>query len=100
MVDATDLRVLHLVTAEEVFFTQQIDVLQSKGVDCTVLVVPGQEQVDGDIGVRLYPRQRRERRERNPLETPVGSDLFGVIPIQRVNHLVGSSYGNIAVIGA
>ncbi|MDZ5810491.1 glycosyltransferase [Halorubrum sp. AD140] len=70
MVDATDLRVLHLVTAEEVFFTQQIDVLQSKGVDCTVLVVPGQEQVDGDMGARrgpgeylkFLPRVRRELR--------------------------------------
>ncbi len=64
------LRVLHLVTAREVFFDQQIDVLERKGVDCTVCVVPGAEQIDGDMGsrrgVREYlqyiPKVRRELR--------------------------------------
>ena len=62
--------VLHLVTAEEVFFRQQIDVLERKGVETTVLVVPGQEQIDGDMGetrgvreyLRYLPMVRRELR--------------------------------------
>ena len=64
------LRVLHLVTAREVFFDQQIDVLEQKGVDCTVCVVPGADQIDGDMGsrrgIREYlqyiPKVRRELR--------------------------------------
>ena len=64
------LRVLHLVTAREVFFDQQINVLEQKGVDCTVCVVPGAEQIDGDMGsrrgIREYlqyiPKVRRELR--------------------------------------
>lgn len=63
----TDLRVLHLVTAEEVFFKQQIKVLEEKGVDCDVCVVPGGEQIDGAMadkrGVKEYlqyfPKVRR-----------------------------------------
>ena len=59
--------VLHLVTAEEVFFRQQIEILERKGVDCTVLPVPGGAQIDGDMadrrGVKEYlqylPRVRR-----------------------------------------
>ncbi|UWG51998.1 Glycosyltransferase [Halalkaliarchaeum sp. AArc-CO] len=70
MTDPADLRVLHLVTAEEIFFRQQIETLERKGVDCTVLVVPGAEQIDGDMaarrGVREYlqffPMVRRELR--------------------------------------
>jgi len=65
-----DLRVLHLVTAKEIFFRQQIETLEEKGVDCTVLVVPGAEQIDGDMaesrGIREYlqffPQVRRELR--------------------------------------
>ncbi len=64
------LRVLHLVTAREIFFHQQIDVLERKGVDCTVCMVPGAEQIDGDMGgrrgVREYlqyiPKVRRKLR--------------------------------------
>ena len=64
------LRVLHLVTAREVFFDQQINVLEQKGVDCTVCVVPGAEQIDGDMGSRrgiqeylqYIPKVRRELR--------------------------------------
>ena len=64
------LRVLHLVTAREVFFDQQIDVLEQRGVDCTVCVVPGAEQIDGDMGSRrgiqeylqYIPKIRRELR--------------------------------------
>ena len=70
MTDPADLRALHLVTAEEIFFRQQIETLERKGVDCTVLVVPGAEQIDGDMaarrGVREYlqflPMVRRELR--------------------------------------
>ncbi|MDR5674239.1 glycosyltransferase [Halalkaliarchaeum sp. AArc-GB] len=70
MTDTADIRVLHLVTAEEIFFRQQIETLERKGVDCTVLVVPGAEQIDGDMaarrGVREYlqffPMVRRELR--------------------------------------
>lgn len=50
-----DLRVLHLVTAEEVFFRQQIGVLEEKGVNCEVCVVPGTEQIDGDMATRRGP---------------------------------------------
>ena len=50
MTTGDDLRVLHLVTAREIFFDQQIDVLQQKGVDCTVCVVPGADQIDGNMG--------------------------------------------------
>lgn len=65
-----DLRVLHLVTAEEIFFKQQIETLEQKGIDCTVLVVPGSEQIDGDMaskrGIKEYiqyiPQVRRELR--------------------------------------
>lgn len=70
MSTADDLRVLHLTTSEEIFFTQQIETLEEKGVDCTVLVVPGAEQIDGDMGgrrgIREYlqfvPEVRRELR--------------------------------------
>lgn len=55
-----DLSVLHLVTAEEIFFRQQIEVLEEKGVACDVCVVPGGEQVDGAMaekrGVKEYLR--------------------------------------------
>ena len=65
-----NLRVLHLVTAREVFFDQQIETLEEKGVDCTVCVVPGAEQIDGDMASRrgvkeylqFFPRVRRELR--------------------------------------
>lgn len=67
----TDLRVLHLVTAEEVFFRQQIEVLEEKGVDCTVCVVPGGEQIDGAMAakrgvkeyVQYFPKVRRYLRK-------------------------------------
>lgn len=62
-----DLSVLHLVTAEEIFFRQQIEVLEEKGVECDVCVVPGGEQIDGAMaekrGIKEYlqyiPRVRR-----------------------------------------
>jgi glycosyltransferase involved in cell wall biosynthesis len=65
-----NIQVLHLVTAREVFFDQQIEVLQQKGVDCAVCVVPGADQIDGDMGRRrgvkeylqFWPRVRRELR--------------------------------------
>lgn len=65
-----DLSVLHLVTAREVFFDQQIETLEAKGVDCTVCVVPGAEQIDGDMGssrgvkeyIQYLPKVRRELR--------------------------------------
>ena len=64
------LRVLHLVTAREVFFEQQIETLERKGVECTVCVVPGAEQIDGDMGsrrgvseyLRFFPKVRRALR--------------------------------------
>lgn len=60
------LRVLHLTTSEETFFEQQIATLEKRGVTCDVAVVPGQEQIDGDLGarrglaeyVRFLPRVR------------------------------------------
>ena len=69
--DPDDISVLHLVTAEEIFFRQQIETLESKGVDCEVCVVPGAEQVDGDMGsrrgpieyLRYFPKVRRALRE-------------------------------------
>ncbi len=68
MSTADDLRVLHLTTSEEIFFTQQIETLEEKGVDCTVCVVPGAEQIDGDMGsqrgvkeyLQFFPTVRRE----------------------------------------
>lgn len=65
-----DYRVLHLVTSEEIFFRQQIETLEDKGVDCTVCVVPGGEQIDGAMpekrGVKEYlrflPKVRRALR--------------------------------------
>lgn len=70
MTTGDGLRVLHLVTAREIFFDQQIETLEKKGVDCTVCVVPGAEQIDGDMGSRrgvkeylqFWPRVRRELR--------------------------------------
>ncbi|EMA29185.1 group 1 glycosyl transferase [Halobiforma lacisalsi AJ5] len=61
---------LHLVTSEEIFFTQQIDTLERKGVDTTVLVVPGADQIDGDMGsgrgvaeyLQFLPKVRQELR--------------------------------------
>lgn len=69
--DSDDLSVLHLVTAEEIFFRQQIETLESKGVDCEVCVVPRAEQIDGDMGsrrgpveyLRYLPKVRRALRE-------------------------------------
>jgi glycosyltransferase involved in cell wall biosynthesis len=65
-----DLRVLHLTTSEEIFFIQQIETLEERGVDCTVLVVPGAEQIDGYIGsergikeyIQFVSKVRRELR--------------------------------------
>nr|WP_256403609.1 glycosyltransferase [Halorubrum salinum] len=46
------------MTAEEVFFRQQISTLESKGVRCDICVVPGADQIDGDMasqrGIREY----------------------------------------------
>lgn len=58
MTSENRIRVLHLVTSREIFFDQQISSLEEKGVDCTVCVVPGAEQIDGDMagrrGVKEY----------------------------------------------
>lgn len=70
MTSGDGLRVLHLVTAREVFFNQQIEALEEEGVDCTVCVVPGAEQIDGAMGSRrgvkeylqFFPKVRRELR--------------------------------------
>lgn len=70
MTSRDDLCVLQLVTAREVFFDQQIETLEEKGVDCTVCVVPGAEQIDGDMGSRrgvkeylqFFPKVRKELR--------------------------------------
>ncbi len=70
MIDGDGLSVLQLVTAREVFFDQQIETLEAKGVDCTVCVVPGAEQIDGDMGssrgvkeyLQYLPKVRRELR--------------------------------------
>ncbi|THE65435.1 glycosyltransferase [Salinadaptatus halalkaliphilus] len=52
MGNGVDLRVLHLTTSKEVFFEGQIETLEAMGVDCDVLVVPGEDQIDGDMGSR------------------------------------------------
>ncbi|MDJ1430965.1 glycosyltransferase [Halostagnicola sp. A-GB9-2] len=65
------LRVLHLTTSREVFFDQQIETLEAKGVDTTVVVVPGEDQIDGDMGsgrgaweyLEYFPRVRRALRD-------------------------------------
>lgn len=66
----TGLSVLHLVTAEEVFFKQQIKILEEKGVECDICVVPRGEQIDGALaekrGIKEYlqyfPKVRRHLR--------------------------------------
>lgn len=68
-----DLDVLHLVTAEEVFFREQIEALEEMGVNCTVCVVPGGEQIDGDMAskrgikeyLQFFPKVRRKLRHNN-----------------------------------
>ncbi|WP_010546574.1 glycosyltransferase [Natronobacterium lacisalsi] len=70
MTATSNIQVLHLVTSEEIFFTQQIDTLERKGVDTTVLVVPGADQIDGDMGsgrgvaeyLQFLPKVRQELR--------------------------------------
>ena len=70
MTTGDGLRVLHLVTSREVFFDQQIATLEERGIDCTVCVVPGEDQIDGDMGNRrgvkgylqFFPKVRRELR--------------------------------------
>ncbi|WP_440770340.1 glycosyltransferase [Natronorubrum sp. DTA28] len=65
------LRVLHLTTSREVFFDQQIETLEAKGVDTTVVVVPNEDQIDGDMGtgrgvweyLEFFPRVRRALRD-------------------------------------
>lgn len=52
-----ELSVLHLTTSEEVFFDQQIESLRERGINCTVLVVPGQEQIDGNMGNQRGPSE-------------------------------------------
>lgn len=62
-----NLRVLQLATSNEIFFKQQIETLEQKGVDTEVLVVPGAEQVDGAMAnqrgiteyLRFFPVVRR-----------------------------------------
>lgn len=64
------LNVLHLVTAQEIFFEQQIETLEDKGVNCTVCTVPGAEQIDGAMAnkrgikeyLRYFPKVRKELR--------------------------------------
>ncbi|SFC54293.1 Glycosyltransferase involved in cell wall bisynthesis [Halobiforma haloterrestris] len=73
MTTTSNIQALHLVTSEEVFFTQQIDTLERKGVDTTVLVVPGADQIDGDMGsgrgvaeyLQFLPKVRQELRSGN-----------------------------------
>lgn len=54
------MKVLQLVTSPRPFFEQQVSVLEDRGVECTVLGVPG--EYDGDAGrtpleyARYYPR--------------------------------------------
>ncbi len=66
----SELDVLHLTTAREVFFEAQIETLEANGVDCTVCVVPDADQIDGAMGtgrgpssyLRFFPHVRRELR--------------------------------------
>lgn len=67
----SELSVLQLVTAEEIFFRQQIEVLEEKGVDCDVCVVPGGEQFDGAMAekrgfkeyLQYFPKVRQYLRK-------------------------------------
>lgn len=58
MTTNSQLNVLHLVTSKEIFFRQQIEALESKGITCTICVVPGGEQIDGAMpkkrGIKEY----------------------------------------------
>jgi len=50
----TDLSVLQLASSEEAFFTQQVDALEERGVDCTTLVVRGDAAEGDPRGIRAY----------------------------------------------
>ncbi|WP_225336123.1 glycosyltransferase [Halomicrobium urmianum] len=50
------MRVLHLTTGRRSFFDQQVAALRSRGIDCTVLEVPGDYSADDPRGVTDYLR--------------------------------------------
>ncbi|OYR39221.1 MULTISPECIES: glycosyltransferase family 4 protein [unclassified Halorubrum] len=50
----TDLSVLQLASSEEAFFTQQVDALEERGVDCTTLVVRGDAAEGDPRGISAY----------------------------------------------
>jgi len=50
----TDLSVLQLASSEEAFFTQQVDALEERDVDCTTLVVRGDAAEGDPRGIRAY----------------------------------------------
>jgi len=58
------MRVLHLTTGRRSFFEQQVAALRDRGVDCTVLVVPGDYAADDPRSVadylKYYPQVVRE----------------------------------------
>ncbi|MFP8889915.1 glycosyltransferase [Natrialbaceae archaeon A-CW2] len=54
------MKVLQLVTSPRPFFDQQVSTLQTRGVDCTVLAVPGQYGGDSGRSVTAYARYYRD----------------------------------------
>ncbi len=60
------MNVLHLITSTRSFFEQQIEVLESRGVSCTVVGVPGEYRANAPRSpadyARYYPRVLREVR--------------------------------------
>lgn len=61
------MHVLHLITSTRSFFEQQIDVLEDRGVTCTVLDAPGEYRPDAPRTatdyLRYYPRMLSAVRE-------------------------------------
>ncbi|GGN94108.1 MULTISPECIES: glycosyltransferase [Haloarcula] len=48
------MRILHLTTGRRSFFEQQVEALRSRGIDCTVLNVPGHYSADDPRSVTDY----------------------------------------------
>jgi glycosyltransferase involved in cell wall biosynthesis len=60
------MKVLQLITSTRSFFEQQVETLDDRGIDCTVLSVPGEYQPDSPRSAsdyfRFYPRFLQELR--------------------------------------
>jgi len=60
------MKTLQLITSTRSFFEQQVDALEARGVECTVLSVPGEYRAESprsvDDYLRFYPQILRELR--------------------------------------